>query len=44
MEKLRMSPAEILKEVVIKPIEMDCLNRVFKFLSKTPHSFNVAYS
>lgn len=31
-----MSPAEILKEVVIKPIEMDCLNRVFKFLSKTP--------
>jgi len=34
MEKLRMSPAEILKEVVIKPIEMECLDRVFNYLSK----------
>lgn len=32
MEKLRMSPAEILKEVQIKPIEMECLNRVFNYL------------
>ena len=34
MEKLKMSPAEILKEVVIKPIEMECLDRVFAYLSK----------
>ena len=34
MEKLRMSPAEILKEVQIKPIEMECLKRVFEYLSK----------
>ena len=34
MEKLRMSPAEILKEVEIKPIEMECLDRVFQYLSK----------
>jgi len=37
MEKLRMSPAEILKEVQIKPIEMECLKRVFEYLSKPPH-------
>ena len=29
-----MSPAEILKEVQIKPIEMECLKRVFEYLSK----------
>ena len=29
-----MSPAEILKEVDIKPIEMECLERVFNYLSK----------
>ena len=34
MEKLRMSPAEILKEVVIKPIENEQLSRVFNYLSK----------
>ena len=34
MEKLKQSPAEILKEVVIKPIEMECLDRVFAYLSK----------
>ncbi len=34
MEKLKKSPAEILKEVVIKPIEQECLNRVFKYISK----------
>ncbi len=27
-----MSPAEILKEVVIKPIELECLDRVFNYL------------
>ena len=34
MEKLRMSPAEILKQVEIKPIEKLCLERVFKYLCK----------
>ena len=34
MEKLRMSPAEILKMVEIKPIEMECLDRVFNYLGK----------
>jgi hypothetical protein len=34
MEKLKMSPAELLKQVVIKPIEQECLDRVFKYLSK----------
>jgi hypothetical protein len=32
MEKLKMSPAEKLKEVVIKPIEQECLDRVFDYL------------
>jgi hypothetical protein len=36
MEKLRMSPAEILKMVEIKPIEMECLDRVFNYLSTSP--------
>ena len=36
MEKLKMSPAEKLKEVVIKPIEQECLDRVFEYLSKSP--------
>ena len=27
-----MSPAEILKEVQIKPIELECLDRVFNYL------------
>lgn len=27
-----MSPAEILKEVIIKPIELECLDRVFNYL------------
>ena len=34
MEKLKKSPAEILKEVNIKPIEQECLNRVFEYISK----------
>ena len=34
MEKLKKSPAEILKEVIIKPIEQECLNRVFDYISK----------
>ena len=34
MEKLKRSPAEILKEVVIKPIEQESLNRVFEYISK----------
>ena len=33
MEKLKKSPAEQLKSVTIQSIEMDCLNRVFSFLS-----------
>ena len=33
MEKLKMSPAELLKQVVIKPIEQECLDRVFNYLS-----------
>ena len=32
MEKLARSPAEVLKEVVIKPIEQECLDRVFNYL------------
>ena len=32
MEKLKNSPAEILKTVVVEPIEQECLNRVFKYL------------
>ena len=32
MEKLKQSPAEILKEVEIQTIEQECLNRVFDFL------------
>jgi len=33
MEKLAYSPAERLKEVDIKPIEQECLDRVFNYLS-----------
>lgn len=43
MEKLRMSPAEILKQVEIKPIEMECLNRVFDYLSKPLPSYQLIY-
>ena len=32
MEKLKQSPAELLKEVEIQTIEQECLNRVFEFL------------
>jgi hypothetical protein len=40
MDKLKMSPAELLKLVVIKPIEQECLDRVFKYLSNLlPISF-----
>ena len=34
MDKLKQSPAELLKQVQIKPIELECLDRVFDFLSK----------
>ena len=34
MDKLKQSPAEILKLVQIKPIEQECLDRVFNYLSK----------
>ena len=34
MDKLKMSPAELLKKVEIKPIEQECLDRVFGYLSK----------
>ncbi len=40
MEKLKNSPAEILKEVIIKPIEQECLNRVFDYISKHPQQPN----
>ena len=33
MEKLKQSPAELLKTVEIKPIEQECLDRVFKYLT-----------
>mmetsp|Transcript_64977 Transcript_64977/g.89811 ORF Transcript_64977/g.89811 Transcript_64977/m.89811 type:complete len:172 (+) Transcript_64977:31-546(+) len=32
MDKLKMSPAERLKDVHIKPIEQECLDRVFEYL------------
>ncbi|CDW78259.1 calmodulin-like protein [Stylonychia lemnae] len=32
MEKLKQSPAELLKIVQIKPIEQECLDRVFAYL------------
>lgn len=35
MDKLKQSPAELLKKVQIKPIEQECLDRVFNYLSKT---------
>ena len=35
MEKLKQSPAELLKQVQIKPIEQECLDRVFGYLSKS---------
>jgi hypothetical protein len=34
MDKLKQSPAEILKGVTIKPIEQECLDRVFNYLGK----------
>ena len=34
MDKLKQSPAELLKAVQIKPIEQECLDRVFNYLSK----------
>ena len=34
MEKLKQSPAEILKTVEIQSIEQECLNRVFDFLKQ----------
>ena len=32
MEKLKQSPWEVLKSVQIKPIEQECLDRVFDYL------------
>jgi hypothetical protein len=32
MDKLKDPPAEILKTVQIKPIEQECLDRVFNYL------------
>jgi hypothetical protein len=34
MEKLKKSPAELLKEVQINTIEQDRLNEVFQYLSQ----------
>ena len=47
MEKLKKSPAEILKTVEIQKIEQECLNRVFTFLStrdttKTEHTDKIS--
>ena len=39
MEKLKQSPAELLKMVQIKPIEQECLDRVFTYLSKPSHQY-----
>ena len=39
-----MSPAEILKEVQIKPIEMECLDRVFNDLSKRDSGLTFDFS
>ena len=36
------SPEERLSKVPIKPVEKECLERVFEFLSKTSFSPNVA--
>lgn len=37
MDKLKQSPAELLKLVQIKPIEQECLDRVYNYLSKYIH-------
>ena len=37
MDKLKQSPAELLKLVQIKPIEQECLDRVYNYLSKYFH-------
>jgi len=34
MEKLKMSPAELLKQVKVEPIEQEQLERVFKWMCK----------
>ena len=34
MDKLRQSPAEKLLQVQVKPVEKECLDRVFKYLCK----------
>jgi hypothetical protein len=34
MDKLKLSPWELLKETEIKPIEQECLDRVFEYLIK----------
>jgi hypothetical protein len=41
MDKLKQSPAEILKLVQIKPIEQECLDRVFNYLSKDNKVLNI---
>jgi len=38
MEKLKMSPSEVLKTVVIEPIEQECLDRVFNYLISRDNS------
>jgi Ca2+-binding EF-hand superfamily protein len=38
MEKLKMSPSEVLKSVVIEPIEQECLDRVFNYLISRDNS------
>ena len=38
MEKLKQSPWEVLKSVVIMPIEQVCLDRVFEFMTNKDHS------
>lgn len=38
MEKLKMSPSEVLKSVVIEPIEQECLDRVFNYLTSRDSS------
>lgn len=38
MDKLKQSPSEVLKGVVIEPIEQECLDRVFNALVNLDHS------
>ena len=44
MEKVKQSPWEKLKEVEIKSIEQECLDRVFDYLTKQDQDKDKKYS